>query len=133
MARRRREPACPRCGNEQDLLPWMNGQTFCVECLRCPHGPYSTHICLVCVCALYARATFQGWRIVDLEVYVRDAWRDYGLRSIELLTCTFFETEQILENGEAWQAKESTSIEVVGRVRQPPPHHRSLTAWGESR
>lgn len=109
----------------------MNGQIYCVECLRCPHGTHMSYVCPTCVRALYSRATFQGWRIVDLEVYVRDAWRDYGLNSSELMTWTFHETELLIENGAAWQGKEPPRASDW-RVVLPPPHHR-VTAWSGSR
>lgn len=109
----------------------MNGRVYCAECLRCPHGMLSSQVCPLCVRALYSRATFAGWRIVDLEVYARDAWRDYGLRGTDTPTWAFHEMDALLEKGEAWVAKEAPH-DPSWRVRLPPPHHR-VTPWDGSR
>lgn len=109
----------------------MNGQVYCAECLRCPHGALMSYVCPSCVRALYSRGTFQGWRIVDLEVYVRDAWRDYGLRSTELMSWAFHETDLLIENGAEWQDKEPPHA-ANWRVELPPPHHR-VNPWDENR
>jgi hypothetical protein len=83
---------------------------------------------MTCVRALYSRVTFQGWRVVDLEVYVRDAWQDYGIKNTRLSGWTFHETEQLLEHGAEWSAKEE-SHGANWYIQLPPPHHR-VSPWG---
>jgi Zn ribbon nucleic-acid-binding protein len=129
MARRRLEPACPRCGNEQDLLPWMDGRVYCAECLRCPHSTLSSYVCVLCIRAMHSVLTFRGWRIVDVEEYVRAAWREYGVSCTDLAPWGFHDTESLLEHGVEWQAKEPPHPDDW-RVQLPPPHHRFTSSGG---
>jgi hypothetical protein len=87
-------------------------------------------VCTYCLRDLYSIATFEGWRLVDLELYVREAWTDYGISPDDLQLWTFGDNEDVgMYRGE-WIEMESRA--EGWRVTQPPPHHR-FTSSDESR
>ena len=138
MSRRKRqpEPACSRCGNEADLRQWFDGKVYCPSCLDCgcDDGFQKTnHTCVKCLRDLYTVITFEGPRLCDPEIYVLDAWTDYGVRAYELMTWTF-EEEEIVES--LFDPAHTVSVMRNGietpQPRKPPPHHR-FTSWGGSR
>jgi Zn ribbon nucleic-acid-binding protein len=117
-------PSCPRCGNEEDLLPWADGQVYCAACLTCPHNSIMSFPCSLCLRHLYSTATFQGWRLFDVEVYVRDAWRDYGLEPTDLATWIVRTTrDAVQERGDGFLVKEPRHGDDWS-ISKPPPHHR---------
>jgi hypothetical protein len=87
----------------------------------------SNSVCPFCVRQVYSMATFQGWRIIDLDVYVRDAWNDYGIGLEDLQLWTFRDNEVI--GTEVLLAKRPVHSDDW-RVSKPPPHHRSTWPAG---
>ena len=124
---RRADPACDRCGNEEDLLGWPTGDVFCQHCLRCPHSSewYVNDICTECLRKLYTIWTFRGPRIRNLALYRIESWRDYGLRSFEILYWTFDEQELALQD-----AGREPLLRTAHVIKQPPPHHRFTSSRG---
>jgi hypothetical protein len=64
--------------------------------------------------------TFEGPRLREPEIYVLDAWAEYGIRAQELMGWTF-EEEEILES--VWDDSRPKGVEPP-LPRKPPPHHR---------
>lgn len=127
MSRRKppRVPSCPRCGNEEDLWQWLNGETYCVSCIACPHGVGgTTYVCPTCVRRLHSIITFEGPRIVNVHYYVAEAWREYGLPPSELLTWTF------AEQGVLNEMYDEHSVTRSFGITAPPPHHRFTSSGG---
>lgn len=117
---RRSEPRCARCGNEEDLAEWDNGALYCRPCTYCDHDESQriNDICLLCLRQAYTLWTFEGPRIRNLDLYRREALRDYSLRSFEILFWTFDEQELAMQDA---------GVEPMLRksvARRPPPHHR---------
>jgi hypothetical protein len=63
--------------------------------------------------------TFHGPRIRDIEVYVHDAYWEYGIRAYDLLTCDHDEEEEIQI---VWDTVSFGPEEIPPRCA--PPHHR---------
>ena len=124
MARRRplRVPSCPRCGNEEDLREWYNGIRYCESCIVCPHGREGVRggVCTACLRRLYTVMTFEGPRIIDMDFYVAEAWREYGVYAGDLQVWSFPEEGQLGDR----IADAVNGPESVMRVIAPPPHHR---------
>lgn len=83
-------------------------------------------VCTICLCFLYSVATFEGWRIVNVELYAKEVWRDYGIPPIDLHMWTFEETDA---RSDLWD--DFTNViwgRPTGAALQPPPHHRFPTA-----
>jgi hypothetical protein len=77
---------------------------------------------------LHTLMTFEGPRIREVEIYMMDAWAEYGVRAQELMTWTF-EEEETLES--VWDDRRPKGVEPPS-PRVAPPHHR-LTSSGGSR
>lgn len=128
MAKRRvapSEPSCPRCGNEEDLREWLDGNVYCMPCIECPHGSQWA-ICPTCLRQLHSVMTFEGPRIVDIAYYVAEAWREYGFDASELLTWSFAEQGRINEFYDDWSKSRTFGVTA------PPPHHRFTSRDGSS-
>lgn len=108
----------------------MDGRVYCAECMRCPHDTLSSYVCVFCVREMHSVLTFQGWRIIDLEDYVRSAWREYGVSCFDLVTWSFHDNDNLLDHGPEWQAKEQPHPNDEWRVTVPPPHHRFTSSRG---
>jgi hypothetical protein len=115
-----RVPACPRCGNEEDLAQWVNGVFYCQGCLTCKHGMYMRNVCVYCVRRLHTVLTFEGPRISDIEYYVEEAWREYGLQTGQLFLWTFEEEEMHM----GLCLSPFSSRKGHPGVTVAPPHHR---------
>ena len=123
MSRRRQKAdlTCSRCTNESDLRQWYDGNVYCAICMTCAHGASRqiNEVCICCLQQLHTTMTFHGPRIRDIEVYVHDAYWEYGLRAYHLLTCSFEEEEEIEA---VWDTAR------FGPEGHPPtcapPHHR---------
>jgi Zn ribbon nucleic-acid-binding protein len=130
MSRRKRhrpEPACSRCGNEADLRQWHDGKVYCPSCLDCGCDDSFQKIngtCIKCLRDLHTIMTFEGPRLRDSEVYVHDAFEEYGIRAHELMTWTF-EEEEVIES--VWEGEKRKASKDGPKMA--PPHHR-LTSWG---
>lgn len=123
----RSEPACPRCGNEQDLREWFDGRVYCLPCIDCPHGEIGhSGVCTTCVRQLHTVMTFDGPRIVDINYYIAEAWREYSIDIGELLVWTY--AEHGLINTFYSEEPRPKSFGVIA----PPPHHR-ITSSDENR
>ena len=125
MTPRRRAPkvpSCPRCGNEEDLRTWIDGNVYCEKCLWCPHGILQlSSVCSDCVRRLHSVMTFDGPRITDIEYYIMEAWREYTVPVSFLYAWTFDEEQAINEVQDTFAAKENT---LNWKACAPPPHHR---------
>lgn len=124
MRRRRRsiEPACTRCGNEEDLQRWGDGNTYCTACLRCDclEPDVLNHVCVTCLRRLHTLSLFDKIRIRDVNAYVRRAYEDYGLRPFELMYWSFEEEEEAIT---LWEMFKLPPLEELPRA--PPPHLRT--------
>lgn len=124
----RSEPACPRCGNEEDLWEWLNGTTYCVSCLACPHGNGgTTAVCSSCVRRLYSVMTFEGPRIVDVDFYVDEALSEYSLDLGELQVWTYDEQNRL---SELYDMRDERPKFKSHGVTAAPPHHRFTSSGG---
>lgn len=89
---------CWRCGNEDDLLA-IRDHHYCLSCRTCPHNyrydDFWEPACANCVLALHTHLTFEGPRIRDLTLYVRDALR-WGIDFSNIHTWTFMEEEALM-------------------------------------
>jgi hypothetical protein len=125
--RPRSEPACPRCGNEEDLTVWLDGKTYCWPCLRCPHNDSpetGMHtVCIECLRQLYSIVTFEGWRVVDMAMYSNDAVELYRIDADAVLVWAFEES--------IYQYDGNYKKATAGLVLAPPPHHQ-LTSSHEN-
>lgn len=77
---------------------------------------------MICLRDLHTVVTFEGPRILDMEIYVREAWQDYAVAPFNLLTWTFGEQERLGAGEILWIAREPHKEPF--RVTKPPPHHR---------
>ncbi len=113
-------PSCPRCGNEEDLVEWLDGRIYCSSCIRCGHNenPFEA-VCLECLRQLHSMITFEGPRIVDITYYVHEAWREYSVNPSDLMVWTFAE-EGLLNEFIASSQRLTRSFGTTA----PPPHHR---------
>jgi hypothetical protein len=131
-------PACPRCGNEEDLREWYDGNVYCQSCITCPHGREGVRggVCANCVRRLYTVMTFEGPRIANVGLYVHEAWREYSLEPSSLLTWKFEEQEQLSTEIMAWEIDQKILKDIdPAHVRSfgvtaPPPHHRFTSSDG---
>lgn len=117
------EPSCARCGNETDLVQWHDGKVYCPSCLDCGCDDSFQKIngtCIKCLRDLHTIMTFEGPRLRDPEVYVFDAFKEYGVRAHELMTWTF-EEEEILES--VWDGEKRKDSKDGPKLA--PPHHRT--------
>jgi len=118
--KRRPEPVCTRCGNEEDLFTRPYG-TYCKTCLHCPHDTSyfsDDDFCYECYYNLYTVLTFEGYRILDMELYVLNIMYEYG-QDLEIgLICAYDEADEL----NAWIAR---SPKIKRGEPMPPPHHRA--------
>lgn len=116
--------ACSRCENEIDVAEHPNGRRYCAACLTCPHGENAAEaVCVDCLLNLYTLVTPVGQRITDPEIYVIDAWQDYGLTWFDLRTLTLDDMEAVTTFGDRWLRPERRE-----GWREEPPHHRLTQA-----
>jgi hypothetical protein len=73
--------------------------------------------------------TFEGPRLKSPEIYVLDAWAEYGVKAHELMSWTFGE-EEILES--AWDDARPKGVKSIESPspRMAPPHHRFTSSGG---
>lgn len=124
-ARRRSEPTCSHCENEEDLTEWADGRLYCPSCLHCEHivQDAGAPVCLDCLRRLYSVVTFEGWRIRDMLLYVLDSFNDYGVDPDDLTVWTYDEQEML---GRAKAVFREAQLRRSSRwtVTKPPPHLR---------
>lgn len=117
---KRPEPACARCGNEEDLERYTDGCVYCLRCLICPHNAAgNAAVCTTCFRQLHTVMTAEGPRIRDVEVYAICARDEYGLYLFDVRTWTF-EEEELLHRLDMVIAASGPRPEVTAA----PPHHR---------
>lgn len=105
-------------------MQWYDGRVYCPSCLDCgceyrrEHGTVN-HVCLGCLRTLHSTMTFTGPRLWSPEVYVHDAWVEYGIRAFELMAWVF-EEEETLES--VWD--DAMAAAPGHEPIAAPPHHR---------
>ncbi len=85
---------------------------------------------------LHTVMTFEGPRIVDINFYVHEAWREYGVEPSSLLAWKFEEQERLSTETMAWEIDQKILKDIdPAYVRSfgviaPPPHHRFTSSDG---
>lgn len=122
-------PSCPRCGNEEDLREWYDGNIYCQACITCPHGREGVRggVCSTCVRRLYTVMTFEGPRIVEVDFYVEEAFREYSIDLGEIQVWTYEEQERL---SELYDMRDDRPAAKSFGVTAPPPHHRFTSSDG---
>jgi hypothetical protein len=111
-------------------VQWHDGKVYCPSCLDCgcDDSFQNNNTCIKCLRDLHTIMTFEGPRLRNPEIYVLDAWLEYGIKAQALMTWTF-EEEEVLES--VWHDTRPAGVAGGGAPspHMAPPHHR-LTSWG---
>jgi hypothetical protein len=73
--------------------------------------------------------TFEGPRVVEVDFYVEEAFREYSIDLGEIQMWTYAEQERL---SELYDMRDDRPAVKSFGVNAPPPHHR-FTSSGESR
>ena len=84
-------------------------------------------MCPTCVRALHTVMTFAGPRVTNVDYYVDEAYREYGVTLDDVRVWTFDEQERLSELHE--MRHERPQVKSFGVVA-PPPHHRFTSSGG---
>lgn len=80
----------------------------------------NTTACLLCIRDLHTVFTYEGIRILDLELYVKDAYREYCVEARDLSTYRYVEMEWLLD----YMSNNPPHSQLPDTPWAAPPHHR---------